>query len=154
MFLTNEKIAAIYNSIIILDIDGTIVFDGDSNIDKDVINLINDLKNKNEVYLFSNSKNNNRNLIISKKINVPIIISNYKKPNKKIIEEINNNYNKKIVVIGDKFLTDGLFCFNIKGSFIKVKRLISGKERIYIKFINLTDDITFKLWKLITKRKF
>lgn len=154
MFLTNEKIKGILNSIIILDIDGTITTDSDNNIDKSIIELINELKRKNKIYVCSNSKDSSRNSLIAQIIDVPLIISPYKKPDRKIVKQIDNKDNKKIIVIGDKFLTDGLFCINIKGTFIRVKRLQSGKEKVKIKLINLLDDITFALWRIITKRKF
>ena len=48
---------------------------------------------------------------------------------------------KELLVIGDKFLTDGLFAKNIGAEFIKAKRKISGQESILIKLINLFDDL-------------
>jgi predicted HAD superfamily phosphohydrolase YqeG len=49
------------------------------------------------------------------------------------------------LVIGDKFLTDGLFAKNIGGKFIKVQRKVFGQESLLAKLVNFIDDI---LWNI------
>ncbi|MDD5083582.1 MAG: hypothetical protein PHT88_01415 [Candidatus Moranbacteria bacterium] len=151
MFITNSKIKALSNKLIILDIDGTIAYDNQHDIDTAVIDIIKILKRKNDIYLCSNSRNTQRNAIISDATHIPLIISPYRKPSKKIIRYIKKSTHTDIVVIGDKFLTDGIFSIRIKGDFIKVRRLRSGEERPSTKLFNLLDDIAYFIWKKMGK---
>ncbi|HBI33700.1 MAG TPA: hypothetical protein DEA43_00285 [Candidatus Moranbacteria bacterium] len=149
MLATNKQILEISNSIIILDIDGTIVSDSEYHIEEDILELISDLKKENTLYLCSNSKDSKRNTKIAEILNVPLINSPHKKPNKAIIDYINNEEKKNIIVIGDKFLTDGIFSKNINAKFIKVRRISNQKERFIIKLINIIDDIAYAIWKMM-----
>src|SRR3989338_5600607 len=135
------------NKIIILDIDGTLVADLKDCCDDKVIDKINYILEKNEIYLSTNSRNNKRNLKIQETLNLPFTNLLYKKPNKKVIDNISNP-SKNFLVIGDKFLTDFILAKRINSDFIWVKRKIDGKERLIIKIINLIDDISYFVYRL------
>ena len=126
---------------IILDIDGTITTDGSSEIESAVLNKVQELGKNNSVFLFSNKHLINRNNEVAKKLNIPLLKSSFKKPNKKVINNIPENLKNNLVVMGDKILTDGLFAKNIKAEFVKVKRLTSKDSSLKIKLIYLLDDV-------------
>ncbi|OGF64221.1 hypothetical protein A2661_00555 [Candidatus Giovannonibacteria bacterium RIFCSPHIGHO2_01_FULL_45_24] len=114
---------------IFLDIDGTLRPDGDREMSPEVLKKLAELKAKNEVHLISNKSNG------------------AKKPSREAAEGV-DIAGKKVVVIGDKFLTDGLFAKNIGAEFIKVRRKISGRENFFVKVTYLIDDfISSILWK-------
>ena len=134
------------NQVIFLDIDGTLVSDKGLNFDSLVLRQLEKLKAKNKVFLCTNSNDKMRKVEIERRLNLPIVTHHYKKPSSKMLVELNLKPNsKELLVIGDKFLTDGLFARNIGSEFIKIKRKISGKETLIIKIINFLDDISFKI---------
>jgi predicted HAD superfamily phosphohydrolase YqeG len=140
-FFFEEVTTDFKNRIVFLDVDGTLTNDSSDFFDSKVLRKILMLKKSNQLYLCTNSKNIERNTLIEKNIKLKIINIKYKKPSKKILEELNLNNFKNIVVIGDKWLTDGLFAKNIDADFIKVKRKISGNENFKIKLFNYFDDL-------------
>jgi len=67
----------------------------------------------------------------------------HKKPSKKILETIHVKNPRRIVVIGDKFLTDGLFAKRIGAKFLMVKRKLSFNEPLLVKAINFIDGMAY-----------
>lgn len=132
--------------IIILDIDGTLVADARDCCDAEVLKQINQIAKNNMIYLSTNSRNEKRNTIIGATLNLPFTDLSHKKPNRKVVNNL-LNLNKKFLVIGDKFLTDFVFAYNIGAECILVKRKLSGEERLVIKLINLIDDISYFIYK-------
>lgn len=131
------------NFIIILDIDGTITADASEKVSRGITEVISGLKKNNELYLCTNSKNSARNGKIGSFLGLKTI-EGFRKPNKKILYLIENSQNKPYLVIGDKFLTDGIFAKRINARFIKVERIISGKESFLNKLIYWADDLISK----------
>jgi decaprenyl-phosphate phosphoribosyltransferase len=128
------------NSTVILDVDGTITFDAQSDA-SDCVDKIEEIKkNGNKIYLCSNGRNKGRLVEMSKKLRIDYIKTDHKKPSKKVIKDYDFK-DSKLIVIGDKTLTDGHFAKKIKADFIKVKRLNSKKDRTKIKIINFIDDV-------------
>ena len=148
VFFEKINFDKIQDSVIFLDIDGTLTPDNDLQISKQCIKKIEKLKEKNIVYLCTNSRNWYRNERIENLLKTKIINRKYKKPSKKILTDVPSS-NKNLVVIGDKFLTDGIFAKNIKAKFICVKRVKSGQERFFIRIVNFIDDVFYQLAKLI-----
>jgi predicted HAD superfamily phosphohydrolase YqeG len=68
----------------------------------------------------------------------------FRKPSRRILEHSTDVEMGKILVIGDKFLTDGLFAKNIGADFIKVKRLSSPCESWLLKIVYLFDDLLYR----------
>ncbi len=141
------------NQVVLLDADGTLVpDDGSLIISRTVLDKISELKQHNTVFLCINSYDKIRKNKLEEISGLPILNKKYRKPNRKIVSVLERSGPHHYVVIGDKFLTDGLFAKNIGGEFIKVKRKISGQESLVIKLINLGDDLawhTAKILKLI-----
>lgn len=133
------------DSIIILDIDGTITDTGNNVIEKKIQNAIFSLKGNNTVYLCSNSKKNDRTLQMAKMLNVDGLETPYRKPSKKIMRFLHNNEEKPLIVIGDKVLTDGIFSKRIKAKFIKVKRIRGNQELLSEKIYFVVDDLVNQL---------
>ncbi len=144
-FFEELEIDKLRGYVIFLDIDGTITVDNQVAVAKKVLDKIADLKQKNEVYLCSNSRNRLRNEQIAQLTGLMYLNTDLKKPSKKILNLAEKSCSKKRLVIGDKFLTDGIFAKNIQAEFIKVKRIVSGSESLYIKFLYGIDDLFFKM---------
>jgi len=141
------NIGEINDYIVFLDIDGTIINDDEHKVSEENLQVINELKKYNQVYLCSNSRNRERNIKVGELANAEYIDTNLRKPSKKILDLIDHTPFTKRLVIGDKFLTDGLFAKNIKAEFIKVKRITSENDRFYIKFLYFIDDLVSKIIK-------
>lgn len=133
------------NKIIFLDVDGTLSADSDFVFEDAVLNQLNKIKEKNEIYLCSNCGDPNRKRRAAEILEIKAIANGKKKPSKSLVADLNLK-GENCVVIGDKFLTDGLFARNIGARFIMVKKKISGKERHIIKIIYLIDDLIYKLY--------
>lgn len=132
---------SIRNNIIFLDIDGTFVVDGTADIDQESLDTLKRLREHNEVYLCTNGRDVERNSAVEKKIGLAIINGGIRKPSKKILGKLTSPPTKPLVVIGDKYLTDGIFARRLHAHFIKVKRL-RGKEAFSIRLSYLIDDIS------------
>lgn len=89
--------------------------------------------------------------MIEESCGATLLRSKYKKPSRRIIKELVDQ-ERTFVVIGDKFLTDFIFAKRIGAKFMLVKRKLSGRERLYIKFINYIDDIFKHIYLWITKK--
>lgn len=53
---------------------------------------------------------------------------------------------KRSIVVGDKFITDGMFAKFLGVEFIKVDHAVSGDESLLVRFVNLVDDT---LWRVV-----
>ena len=79
-------------------------------------------------------------------LEIEYLDSKYKKPNKKITSLFSSD-GRSIVVIGDKFFTDGLLAIKISARFIKIDRKSDGKEPFLIKFSYMIDNIAWFFWR-------
>lgn len=153
-YFENLDTASIKDSLIFLDVDGTLVADNQASPSEEVLKKVKSLSLRNIVWLCSNSFNGNRNEIIHNLTKLPII-KGHRKPSKKILSQVSKEDRvlsdgsaRKIIVIGDKILTDGFFARRIGAEFIKVKRKI-GKDRLCVKIYNLLDNIAYTFLKKI-----
>jgi predicted HAD superfamily phosphohydrolase YqeG len=133
----------ISGSTVILDIDGTLTCSSKKEIDKNVIEVIRALQQKNVVYVFSNNYDGARSREIAKSIDLPYIESPHKKPSKKILTYIDETC--PVVAIGDKYLTDGLFAQFIGAQHIRVKRYKCKDDSIADKLACLFDDVIYAI---------
>jgi HAD superfamily phosphatase (TIGR01668 family) len=147
-FFDQIDVRRLSDSLIILDIDGTLVADNTDAVSSAVREVLKRLAEHNSIYLCTNSRNRERNEAIAAQLNLRLLSHRYKKPNKRLLEELlpEHQNHTSMVVIGDKFLTDGLFALRIGAPFLKVKRL-RGKDRWWIAFLYWIDDIIFSLFK-------
>jgi predicted HAD superfamily phosphohydrolase YqeG len=152
-YFSQIDVQNIHNRIIFLDIDGTVVADGQSTVSLENIQKIGELQKDNEIYFCSNKRDcKERNEMLSQEVKVFCLNSPYKKPNKRILESISNPHRLKLLVIGDKYTTDGLFAKNIEAEFIKIKRITASQERWWISLIYLVDNMVYKLVEFLNFR--
>lgn len=144
----NLNISGLNGYVIFLDIDGTLVDDNKIELDEATLKKVWELEMNNQLYLCSNSRNHERNRKVGELAGVEYLDTDLRKPSKKILDLVDHAPFKNRLVIGDKFLTDGLFAKNIKAEFVKVKRVESKNDRLYIKFLYWIDDIASKIIKI------
>lgn len=138
------NVEGLENHLIFLDIDGTLTNDNNHQLNNALLNKIKSLSVKNKVYFCSNKNNCDRNKSLSEKAGIPCLDNTHKKPSGKILELVENKDNWPILVIGDKFLTDGLFAKNIGAKFIKVKRITDQNDSVFNRALYFIDDFFSK----------
>ena len=131
--------------VIFLDIDGTLSNDDEAVLSEKTVAKVAQMKRKNEVHLCSNSRNHDRNRKVGELAGVDYLDTDLRKPSRKLLGLVEHHAEAKRLVIGDKFLTDGIFARRIKARFIKVKRIESERDRFYIKFLYWIDDLVSKI---------
>ncbi len=141
-FFHELHVESIEGSIIVLDIDGTIMCSSSKIVDQSVKDVIKLLQQKNTVYVFSNNFNGQRSRMIAKQLQLPYIESPYKKPHKKILNYIEHAMTP-IVTIGDKYLTDGLFAQFIHAKHIRVSRYRCAKDSFADRSACAFDDCVY-----------
>lgn len=137
------------DNLIFLDIDGTVANDGKHFINEKILEKITELSKSNEIYFCSNNNNCERFDKITLATGVACLNIPHKKPNVKILKFIKNDNSLPFLVIGDKFLTDGLFAIRIGARFVMVRRLRSKDDSFLVKVIYLFDDVVFYIVKNI-----
>lgn len=115
-------------ALIIVDVDGTLVPDRGSTLPADVRSTLRALAEVADVRLCSNALPD-RTAAFAKDAGVGHLRSSKKKPSRRVIEGI-ESLPKRVVVIGDKALTDGLFAANIGAEFVKVARIRGSGESV------------------------
>jgi len=118
-FFHELDIKEIMNMVVIIDIDATLTDNSSFSISPEVSEKISRLSKHNRVLLLSNKKSGLRNKLLAEKLKVECIETKYCKPNKKILQNIDNLQERPIIVIGNKFLTDGFFTKSIGQSLSK-----------------------------------
>ncbi len=126
-------------SIIFLDVDGTLLPDGEWEAQPAVQARVRALTENNDVYVTTNTRNEKRKEAMVRLFGVAAVPSTAKKPSRQVAAGVMRP-GRAAVVIGDKFLTDELFARRIGARFIRVARLHSARERWGIRMINLIDD--------------
>jgi len=133
--------------VIIVDIDGCLVADDEEYMSPEFADTLSRLSKNREVFLLSNKKRHHRNKILAEKSGVAYLETNLRKPSfhlrKFLRDQIINFDHKTKMVIGDKYLTDGLFAKVIGADFFKVKRLIVENQSFVTKVIYFVDDLSF-----------
>ncbi|MBI2410430.1 MAG: HAD hydrolase-like protein [Candidatus Kerfeldbacteria bacterium] len=140
------NVQSLRDSVILLDIDGTLVPDNAVLVTLPALKKLEELKEHNTVYLCTNSRNRPRCKEIERITKTSIINPDCKKPSRRVLQCLPTEFSQQpVTVIGDKFLTDALFAKRIGAQFIRVKRK-HGKDRPIIKIINAVDDVMFRLF--------
>lgn len=133
---------AIRDSVVILDIDGTLTCSSSHDVGLNVVQVIRTLQKNNSVYIFSNNYNSVRSRKIATDLQLPYIEAPHKKPNKKILNYIDTG-TCPVVAIGDKYLTDGLFAQFVRAEHIRVRRYRCSKDSIFDKTTCIFDDCVY-----------
>jgi predicted HAD superfamily phosphohydrolase YqeG len=132
------------NSLVILDIDGTLVPDCGYIASPPVVAKVLQLKARgNEVRLCSNSRRGNyaqRLAAVAAQLEVGVCPVVFRKPSTLAISGIDRN-GRALVVIGDKDLTDGLLARRVGAQFIKVRRKLDPADRLSSRMANLIDIV-------------
>ncbi len=148
-YFKDLKIEAITQSIVILDIDGTLLADSETVVDDVTAVVVKKLSAQgNMVYLVSNgfSHKKERNLAIAKQLDVTFYASGYKKPLKLAVAPLVAGATKPVIIIGDKFLTDGLLAVNLGVPFVTVRSLRSAADPLYSKIAYALDRLVKKFF--------
>jgi 4-hydroxybenzoate polyprenyltransferase/predicted HAD superfamily phosphohydrolase YqeG len=128
-------------TVLIVDIDGTIVHDRGETLDQKAIEKLSKLSKKAEIYLCSNGPDRKRVAELASQLGVSYFDSQYKKPDRRVLASLHNPSEKPLVVIGDKKITDGRFARNIGARFVQVKRITHTGDRLGVRATYFADDI-------------
>lgn len=132
------------NSLVILDIDGTLVPDCGRVASAAVVAKVIELKARgNEVRLCSNSRRGNyaeRLAAVASQLEVGVCPVAFRKPSTLAISGVDRK-GRALVVIGDKDLTDGLLARRVGAQFIKVRRKLDPADRLSSRMANLIDIV-------------
>ncbi|MCA9356609.1 hypothetical protein H6784_04575 [Candidatus Nomurabacteria bacterium] len=140
--------SSIKNSLVILDIDGTIVPHNGTEVLPDELNQINFLKeNNNRIVIVSNNVDQRRNESIAQALDVECIETGYRKPDVRAIGKLVAQYSSQsLFVIGDKMLTDGLFAKKLGGVFWGVENLRSKEDSLGVRIFYFIDRMSQKIF--------
>jgi len=134
----------IEHSLVILDIDGTLVPDCGQVAPTAVVAKVQELKALgNEVRLCSNSRRGNyaqRLNAIAAQLQVGVCPVVFRKPSLLAIAGLDRK-GRPLVVIGDKDLTDGLLARRAGAHFIKVRRKLDPADRLSSRLANVIDTV-------------
>jgi len=128
---------------ILLDIDGTISFDGKEEVSSGVAGKITELRDRNDVYLISNKKIPGRLERMAHGFGVSAINTPFKKPSLRALGDAPRD--KPFVVIGDKFLTDGILAKRLGAEFFRVSRLTSPEDGYGARMTGFLDDFLYAI---------
>lgn len=126
--------------IILLDVQGTLIGANHWHIDERTLKTARGFAVNNQIYLLSNYKNIHKIALVAKQLGVPYIKSPLYKPDKRLLECIPNTENKKMVMIGDLFLTDVLFSKTTGMRGIHVRHMRHKSDTFIVKVLYCIDD--------------
>jgi len=133
---------------VIVDIDGTITADRQVDCSAGTLAVIRSLIPQNSVYLFSNHRDSVRNRAVARHAGIALIETPHRKPNRKVLDSLPAHHRaRRIVVIGDKRIADGLFAWRIGARFIRVARIVSPNDRFIAKMSYYLDDLISTIWE-------
>lgn len=125
---------------VFLDVDGTLAPDGSMDFSPEVVRKVRELALHNQVLLCTNRRDPARWRQLEALLSLPVVTKRHRKPSVRVLEDAGDTGGRPRVVIGDKFLTDGLFARRIGATFIRVKRKLSGRESVSVRISNGIDD--------------
>lgn len=123
---------------IVLDIDGTLLPDKSNHVPPELITYIHTLKHAHDVYVCSNGEKE-RTERIAQKLDLPALLVH--KPYGRMLSSWKPTGG--VVVVGDKYLTDGLFAQKLSARFIKVDHVVSFTDSWKITLSYVFDDVVW-----------
>ena len=141
MKLFSEIKWTLKNCIIFLDVDGTLVSEGGSELSKESLNTFAKLRKNNLIFLCSNSPKKDRTKKLAKQLQVDWTKGTFKKPDERLLHELKIPKDKRKVVIGNLHCIDGRFAKNIGAQFFPVKTLVGKNEPYLNKLFYFMDRI-------------
>lgn len=137
---------------VILDIDGTIAYDKGIRVLEEEQKKLMELKQVAKKIILISNGTHDRTLEMAGTEGVLAHLSAFKKPSRKIWQalEEEGHYNPKenVVVVGDKFVTDGLFALGARVPFIHVRSVQEEKSAFYHRVVFYIDDLIGKSFDL------
>lgn len=132
----------IADSVVLLDVDGTLLPDGSSELEAHTIECGKILTTRNKVYLVSNGTDFRRVEQIADCIGAEVAPRGVPagKPLVSAMEGIVLD-GRPCVVLGDKYLIDGIFARRIGSRFVFIKRKQSGEERLSVRLSYWIDSV-------------
>lgn len=129
-----------------LDLDGTLVPDGEKRLGNAEANTLRALSKVAEVIIVSN-KGEHRAPRIAHEFTISAADTSYRKPDPRIVQDFPST-DRPTFVLGDKYLTDGIFASRIGAEFIKFTPLQSGEEDAATKSVYRLDAAVFTVVSL------
>lgn len=123
-YFTELDVADFVNTTIVLDIDGTFIPERSERLSESASAVVRALAEKNDLYLCSNSGLKDRTVRLAETLGVNYIESHYRKPC--IDLRSLTGAEGPLIVIGDKWLTDGRLAKKNRARFIKVGHLFDA----------------------------
>ena len=130
---------------VILDIDGTLVPDGEWKVEPKIFEQIITISKLKIIYLSTNKKLPDRNISLANSLGVKLLLNNYRKPDVRSVSEIPSEFLKSVTVIGDKCITDGWLAARLGAQFIKVDRVRGKNESFLTKVIYWLDNLIYAI---------
>lgn len=126
---------------VLLDLDGTLLPDGEFDLSDGVRACVSKLKERNAVYLITNGKSASRAWQIADDLGIPIAPAGVpaRKPRLSAVRGIPTD--RPFVVVGDMTLTDGLLAYRLRAPFVRVSRRYPARRPVRLAFSHLIDDI-------------
>ena len=137
-------------SFFVIDIDGTIAIDGTDSVDGETRVALGKVGNRHDARLASNGKDGARNARIAE--TAGIRYAEGRKPFRKLAEDLRKENRERLpfVVVGDRFLTDGLLALRLGGEFIPVRPLRGRHEPFRTRLAYGTHNFATALFLWIT----
>jgi len=130
-----------------LDLDGTIVPDGEEELAPHEAHVLHELQEGREVYIVSN-KGLVRGPRVADAHGIKAVVSHYKKPNPRVLKSLDRP-REGAVVIGDKVLTDGIFAWRIGADFVKVDPLRAPTDDMLTQASYVLDSVVWSFCKVL-----
>lgn len=125
---------------VIIDVDGTLTYDKNSSLEPDVVEKVKRIAGRAaSVTLFSNGAHSHAELF-AHECGVNFVASKHRKPSRRVMERF-DGLQHRMMVIGDKALTDGLFAANIGAQFIPVAHVRHDDDSARVRATYFLDDI-------------
>lgn len=144
------------DKVVILDVDGTITYDKEQEVghlEKLQLEKLKDIVQN--VFLVSNG-DKDRTKKMAEIHEILCHISEYQKPHRKVLHAFPHVVKSDLVILGDKFLTDGLLALQAGIPFLHVKSLVRGSEPMFDKLVFYIDDligIGYELFKVMRPKQ-
>lgn len=136
---TEMSVEPFKGALVILDVDGTLVADRGEVLSEETKQTVRALSGVAEVYLCSNALPLRTEAFV-KECGVQGLVSHHKKPSRRVVERL-GDMSKRIVVIGDKVVTDGLLAKNIGAEFVLIRRLKGTHTSLRGRMGYLVDEV-------------